>query len=162
MTEINFFIPGQPMAQQRAGRKRVGNFIRTFDPPQSASYKDTIRTCYAEARGKPTCAFKRIESGPVRLIVVARFERPASKCSKRSPRLEEWMEGGKDGDNIAKIVQDALNHIAWKDDRQIADLKVRKYICAQGNPPYVEVWIEPIHPNEYPPTSILGEPCEHI
>lgn len=162
MNAITFTVPGQPMAQQRAGRKRVGAFVRTFDPVQSASYKDTVRTCYAEARGRSTCTFKRVEDGAVRLIIVARFERPASKCSKRAPKPEEWMEGGKDGDNIAKIVQDALNHIAWKDDRQVADLQVRKYLCAQGAAPSVEVWIETIESHDTHPNSILGDGCGHI
>lgn len=160
MNAITFSIPGQPMAQQRAGRKSVGAFIRTFDPPQSASYKDTVRTCYADSRARST--FKRVEEGPVRLIIVARFDRPASKCSKRTPKPEEWMEGGKDGDNIAKIIQDALNHIAWKDDRQVADLHVRKYLCAQGVAPFVEVWIQSIEAHDVPPYSILGDGCGHI
>lgn len=154
---ITFTVEGQPMAQQRAGRKRIGNFIHTFDPKQSASYKDTVRLCFAEARGRTV--FKRIEEGPVRLIIVARFDRPASKCSKRERKPEEWMEGGKDGDNIAKIIQDALNYIAWKDDRQVADLQVRKYLCAQGTAPSVEIWIESIPKNEETPISILGEGC---
>ena len=31
-----------------------------------------------------------------------------------------------DGDNILKIVCDALNGLAWKDDTQVAEMTVRK------------------------------------
>jgi Holliday junction resolvase RusA-like endonuclease len=35
-----------------------------------------------------------------------------------------------DGDNYAKML-DALNHIAWIDDAQIVDLRVRKFYSAR-------------------------------
>ena len=41
-----------------------------------------------------------------------------------------------DTDNIAKSVLDALNGLAYGDDKQIVELKVRKYY---GVEPYVNV-----------------------
>ncbi|MTP71304.1 RusA family crossover junction endodeoxyribonuclease, partial [Turicibacter sanguinis] len=41
-----------------------------------------------------------------------------------------------DNDNIAKSVLDALNGLAYVDDKQIVELKVRKYYGAE---PYVHV-----------------------
>lgn len=31
-----------------------------------------------------------------------------------------------DIDNVVKLVQDALNHVAWKDDKQITQITVKK------------------------------------
>ena len=44
-----------------------------------------------------------------------------------------------DADNIAKIVLDALNGIAYKDDSQIVDLSVPK---RYSDKPRVEIFIE--------------------
>jgi Holliday junction resolvase RusA-like endonuclease len=47
-----------------------------------------------------------------------------------------------DADNIAKIVLDSLNKIAYYDDAQVVELEVKK-IYAQSEP-YVDVLIEEI------------------
>ena len=51
---------------------------------------------------------------------------------------------GVDLDNVAKIVADALNDVAYADDRQIASLTATKYVAAQGDDPRLEVTIAEI------------------
>ena len=57
-------------------------------------------------------------------MVVQAKHRPCS--NKRFPKAKKatavWKSSKPDADNLAKIVADALNGIAWGDDAQIADL----------------------------------------
>lgn len=139
---IAFVVPGQPMSQPRARFARMGGHVRTYDPKEAVAYKDTVRGAFMGEQA--LSGWKRIEEGSISLEVIARFERPVSKCSKKVPRGAEWMAGGKDADNVAKIIMDALNHVAWKDDRLVAHLRVFKVMCAQGQAPSVTVTIEEI------------------
>ena len=50
-----------------------------------------------------------------------------------------------DCDNLAKIILDSLNGIAYKDDAQVCELLVCKYY---GDEPKVEVMLYEIDPNE--------------
>lgn len=141
MNVITFVVEGQPMSQPRARFARIGGHVRTYDPKEAIAYKDSVRAAFMVARA--TQNFERIAEGPIRVSIVARFERPKGKCSAKAPRPLEWLAGGKDVDNIAKIVLDALNSMAWTDDRQVASLEVRKHISPQGEAPYLFVSIQP-------------------
>ena len=44
-----------------------------------------------------------------------------------------------DADNIAKIIMDALNGVAYEDDRQVVELIVRKFFSDTA---YVDVFID--------------------
>ena len=46
-----------------------------------------------------------------------------------------------DADNVAKIILDGLNHIAWDDDTQVVDMMVTK---RYSDEPMVSVIIEEI------------------
>ena len=46
-----------------------------------------------------------------------------------------------DADNVAKIILDGLNHIAWDDDTQVVDMMVIKRYSEE---PFVAVIIEEI------------------
>lgn len=134
-----FTIHGQPGAQPRVRFRRCGSFVRAYDPKEAVSYKAEIKAALIEAMaGRP-----RLE-GPVEVCITAIFERPKSKCSKREPRPQEWNAGGKDSDNVAKIVLDACNGIAFADDRQVARLLVEKFIAAQGEAPRVVVSMQAV------------------
>ena len=77
--------------------------------------------------------------GPIRAELIGYFPIPSSTSKKRAKMMEE----GKirytkkiDCDNLAKIVLDALNNIAYKDDAQVCELVVvKKY----GTEPKVSV-----------------------
>ena len=50
-----------------------------------------------------------------------------------------------DTDNIAKSILDSLNGIAYKDDKQVVDLRVRKQYAEV---PSVSVWISEVQKYE--------------
>lgn len=45
-----------------------------------------------------------------------------------SVRIAAWTDGRADLDNVAKMVLDALNTIAWDDDRQVDSLSVLRVL----------------------------------
>jgi Holliday junction resolvase RusA-like endonuclease len=83
----------------------------------------------------------RWEKGvPLRMRITACLGVPAGTATKRKARmLGELPTKKPDADNIAKIVADALNGIAYYDDAQIVDLQVRK-IYAES--PHVRIEIQ--------------------
>lgn len=78
----------------------------------------------------------------VSMKIIAYFKPPASKSKKLREQLIENEIGymhKPDTDNIAKIIADALNGVAYKDDNQITNLEVIKMY---GNEDKVEVEIK--------------------
>lgn len=119
---IRFTVPGDPVPKARA---RVvqgddGRF-RGVTPARTRAYEESVGWALREAyAGNPL-------SGPLR-VTVAVFER------KRAPQHHG------DLDNYLKAVLDALNGIAWDDDRQIVRLVGE--IERGARAPRVEVEIE--------------------
>jgi Holliday junction resolvase RusA-like endonuclease len=132
----SFVIPGDPMGQQRHRFKRMGKFVKTYDPPESKAYKAKVIKV-ARAAGV------RQMIGPVRLDINAYLPRPKRLCRKRDPLGAIPVESATpDWDNIGKIVSDALSKgLAYKDDSQVWHGVVRKWYHAIGDMPRVEVSI---------------------
>lgn len=125
-------IPGKPMGKQRP---RVTKFA-TFTPKETVNYETLIREVFAVKYP----AFKLIE-GAVGIDIEAVFPIPASwsKKKKAAAAARELRHTSKpDWDNIGKIVTDALNGFAYKDDSQAVDVKVSKWY---GEKPGMTVYI---------------------
>jgi len=78
----------------------------------------------------------------VSMKIVAYFKPPTSASKKLKEELIKNQIGyvhKPDTDNIAKIIADALNELAYKDDNQITKLEVTKLY---GEEDRVEVEIE--------------------
>jgi Holliday junction resolvase RusA-like endonuclease len=75
--------------------------------------------------------------GPVELRVAAAYPWP-KRYSRRKREANSWRISRPDYDNIAKIIGDALNGIAWIDDAQIAKATVEKFF---EDEPGLTVWI---------------------
>ena len=113
---ISFLVPGDPVPK---GRPRFGNG-RTYTPAKTLAYEDLVAMiARGVMRGRP------LMQGPVAMLIRATFAFPKSWPVQR--RIEGASHVTRpDADNIAKIVGDALNGVVFKDDCQIADLKVAK------------------------------------
>lgn len=93
-----------------------------FIPEKTADYEKLVRLRFQNAGGV-------ITEKPVRIKIVAFFAPP--KSTKRRDRIEMLAnrilpEKKPDVDNVAKIILDALNKIAYKDDAQVVELSVKK------------------------------------
>jgi Holliday junction resolvase RusA-like endonuclease len=116
--ELGFVIPGEPLAWARAGARGKGRFT----PAPQKNFMGAIRTiCAAEMDGAPPL------DCPLVLEIHANYLWPASwSARKRGRPGAAWKTSRPDPDNIAKIVMDALNTVAWTDDARIASLHVWK------------------------------------
>ena len=93
-----------------------------FTPKDTVQYEKLVRECYKEQDG-------RYLEGSIKALIIAYYKIPKSYSKKRVQAIREGLEKPSkkpDGDNIAKIIFDSLNGIAYKDDAYIADFIVIK------------------------------------
>ena len=133
----DFVVEGKPTGKGRPRFKRVGNFVQTYTPANTAENDKLVRLKFQNAGGV-------ITENPVKVEIVAFFTPP--KSTRKRDRVEMLAnrilpEKKPDVDNIAKIILDALNGIAYKDDSQVVDLSVKKCFAAEAR---VYVHIEEI------------------
>ena len=118
MAIVTLTIPGKPYAKKRPRFSRRSG--RAFDPAENAVAEASIGNIAARH-------FPAAIAGPVRVDVVATFACPASWSKKKRAELMHRPHCQKpDGDNLLKCCKDALNRIAWGDDGQVCDARVRK------------------------------------
>lgn len=133
---IAITIPGVPQGKGRPRYTCRSGFATAYTPPKTAAYERLVRQVY-----NSTCNGQKIESGAVATAIRAYY--PVVKSTTKHMRAR-MLSGDvrptkkPDGDNIAKVVLDALNGLAYKDDAQIVDLTVEKWY---SDDPRVEVII---------------------
>ena len=133
----DFVVEGKPTGKGRPRFKRMGNFVQTYTDEKTAEYEKLVRMKFQNAGGV-------ITDKPVKIEIVAFFEPPKStKKRDKAEMLRNKILPTKkpDCDNIAKIILDALNQIAYKDDSQVIELVVKKRYLAEAK---VTVHIEEI------------------
>ena len=93
---------------------------RTYTPDKTAEAMELIRMAYVrKADGRMA------EKGvPVRVSITTARGMPKSRPKSL---VEEPDTFKPDVDNVAKLVLDALNGVAWVDDTQVTTLTVQKY-----------------------------------
>lgn len=118
MSSLTIIIPGRPCAWQRA---RSNGKVR-FDSPEQARNKLTIGQIGALAMsGKPPF------DGPLEVIVSCFWPWPKAMSEKKRKRYgAQFHVARPDGDNVMKLLGDALNGIVWRDDAQICTHQVTK------------------------------------
>ena len=62
----------------------------------------------------------------------------------------EWKPSKPDGDNVAKLVLDAMNELVWRDDSQVVSLEVLKMIAAGDEQPHLEITITEVNDETIP------------
>jgi len=113
---ISFSIPGEAVAFARAGK----NGKRHFTPSKQAAFMGAVKLFAQRA-----LAGQEPFEGPVRIAVRADYLHPASWSAKKKAATV-WKTSKPDADNIAKLLKDALNKVAFHDDAQVAELIVQK------------------------------------
>ena len=102
---------------------------RAFTPGDTITYENWIKCCYQEQDGK-------FIDGPVSARIEVYYKIPKSYTKKRVQAIRDGVEmplKKPDSDNIAKIVLDSLNKIAFDDDAQVVELTVVKKWTEEGN-----------------------------
>lgn len=117
---VELTVPGEPVAKQRPRICRGHGYT----PAKSVNYETLIRELFAVKYP----GFEPLE-GPLELIVKAHMGIPKGAGAKKRADMEAGRllpEKRPDFDNLAKIVADALQGLAYRDDAQIADAIIRK------------------------------------
>lgn len=116
---INLIIEGEPTAKARPRFSKWG----AYNTKETMDYEKLVKDIYmlseqeiieGEIVAVIECYFKvpKSASKANRLLMLSNIARPIKKP---------------DVDNLAKICLDALNKLAYKDDSQIVDLRIRKW-----------------------------------
>ena len=117
---VAFIVPGEPKGK---GRPRFNTKTgRAFTPGDTITYENWIKCCYQEQDG-------RFIDGPVKARIEVYYKIPKSYTKKRIQAIRDGLEmplKKPDSDNIAKIVLDSLNKLAFDDDAQVVELTVIK------------------------------------
>ena len=134
MKQVVFTIKGEP---QGKGRPRFTNG-RVYTPAKTINYESVVGLSYRNsAKGYKF-------TSPVRVTIKV-FHKPPKNKSKK---VTEDMLSGRilptkkpDLDNVAKIILDGLNKVAWEDDTQVVEMMVIKRYSEE---PFVGVIVEEI------------------
>lgn len=138
MKEFEFTVETAPKGKARPRFARKGKFVQVYTPKTTMDYEKQIAEEFLR-QGGTVFDYPYLE-----VRVIAYF--PIPKSTKKSDRLlleTEYVPypHKPDADNVCKCVLDALNQVAYLDDRQIVFMKVKKYY---GKVPRIVVRIREI------------------
>lgn len=97
---------------------------RTYTPDSTAEAMKRIRQAFVAAGGEMAP-----KGAPVGVLIMTGRPVPKSR-PKRVTRESDVYKP--DADNVAKLVLDALNGVAWSDDKQVTNLEVIKSDRTRG------------------------------
>lgn len=119
--DIKFEVLGKPVAK---ARPRITKKGFAYTPAKTVEYENLVKRTFKKE-------FKNHKpyEGIVKANIIAVFEIPKSYSKKKKEEIKKHNNlypHKSDCDNIAKIILDSLNGIAYKDDAQVAILSVNK------------------------------------
>lgn len=131
MKIVTFTVPGKPFGKERpkvATRKANDGrvFSKAYTPKKTVIYENQVKTEYHNQVGD----FKFPDGAELDVRIMAYYEIPKSTSKKRREMmLKRELRPTKkpDFDNVAKVICDSLNGIAYHDDNQIVDGMFRKF-----------------------------------
>mgnify|MGYP004476929401 CR=1 FL=1 len=132
-----FTVPGKPQGKARARTFYNGNSgkMSSVTPEKTVLYENLIKTCFRQKYGQ-----ERFSDDAYIIVRITAFFAPPKSVSKkkRAEMLADKIRPAKkpDIDNIAKVVLDALNGIAYHDDTQVVGLAIAK---AYSEEPRLEI-----------------------
>ena len=123
--EVCFFVPGPPQgkARSRTVYNRRAGYTQSFTPQKTVLYENWIKSMYWQESQRMMWG----EAEPLAVRITAVYEPPKSTGKRARARMldGELLPTKKpDADNIAKVVLDALNGVAYRDDSQVVRLAV--------------------------------------
>lgn len=116
--QYKFEVLGEVVGKERPRFARG----HTYTPEKTKNYETAIKNSFR-------CKCSHFSKKALRIKILAYLEPPKNiSKTKREKMLKNEIACTKkpDADNIAKVVCDALNKVAYHDDSQIVDLVVLK------------------------------------
>lgn len=120
---MEFVVEGEPQGKARPRFSRKSGTVYT--PAKTAKYEKEIRQAFLDAGGK------MIPEGSYAIVIMnAYFEIPKSYAKGKRLACERNInrpDKKPDIDNVLKVVLDALNKVAYEDDKQVIGIVCRKW-----------------------------------
>ena len=108
-----------------------------YTPKATSDAQETIAAAYVEACGGD--ALKASEGVPVAVAVLTTRNVKSGFRRREGDSHDDLQKP--DADNIAKLVMDALNGVAYEDDSQVDSLVVLKLPRRRGNEPITYIGV---------------------
>lgn len=121
---MKFIVLGKPHGKDRVRYSGINGYVRAYTPKLTVEYEKLVKSSAIEQCKEQ---LNKEYTGLVKMVIKAYFK-PNKSISKKQYSLligKEYLKKP-DSDNIAKIICDSLNGVAYKDDNQIALLYVEK------------------------------------
>lgn len=119
---VLFSVPGEP---GHKGRPRFTRYGHAYTDKKTVEFENLVRVAFAQH-----VPGHQPYEGACRVEIDAYFPIPLSTSKKRKALMMDGLirpAKRPDCDNIAKAVLDALNSVAYNDDKQIIEMVVRKW-----------------------------------
>ncbi len=127
---MEFEVVGAPVGKMRPKFSTIHGYAQAITPKNNVIYENLVKLTFQQAKSSDYNLFDK----PIKMTILAYFTVPKSFSKKKQ---NEALEGKisplvkPDIDNIAKIICDALNGVAYKDDSQIVELTIIKRYAAE-------------------------------
>lgn len=140
MIQVQFTVWGEPQGKGRPRMGRAGGYTSIYTPKETRAYEERIRAAYLsqfstfrfpkdavlDLQVLAYCGIAKSTSNKKRLLMLSHVLRPSKKP---------------DGDNILKAVADALNEVAYDDDKQLVDMQIHKFFAEE---PRIEIRLQEV------------------
>ena len=123
-SEIQFVVPGQPVAKGRPKFARRGKYVTTYSPAKTVNYDGLVAHAAAFAM-----VGKDLIKGAVSVDLDIRLQIPESWSKKKQKMAVDGLIAAtkrSDIDNITKGIFDGMNGVVWRDDGQVVEATQRK------------------------------------
>lgn len=128
---MHFIVEGKPQgkARPRVVRNKYTGKVHSFTPEKTANYEDLIRWSYKAAGG----VFYANKTLQVDIQAFYPIPKGFSKAKQKDAVNAVLRPTTKpDCDNCIKVVLDALNGVAYNDDKQVVGVSCNKYYGESG------------------------------
>ena len=122
---MEFEVVGAPVGKRRPKFSTIHGYAQALKPKEDVIYENLVKIMFQQAKPNNYSMFNK----PIKMKIEAYFAIPKSFSKvKQSQALEGKLLPlpKHEADNIAKIICDALNDVAYKDDTQIVELAIIK------------------------------------
>ena len=122
---MEFEVVGAPVGKRRPKFSTIHGYAQALKPKEDVIYENLVKIMFQQAKPNNYSMFNK----PIKMKIEAYFAIPKSFSKvKQSQALEGKLLPltKPDADNIAKVICDALNDVAYKDDTQIVELSITK------------------------------------
>ena len=123
---VDFTVQGEPFGKQRPRLSTVNGFSMAYTPQ-----KTIVKEAIIRGEFERQCGNAYFSEGAVSILILFNLPIPASTSKRKKDKtLSGIIHPTKkpDIDNATKLILDALNGAAWKDDKQVCfQLSVKQF-----------------------------------